>query len=135
MPGDVVDGQDVDTVHAAAQEAVARARAGDGPTLLEMKTYRFRGHSRTDPAKLPAARASSTRWQERDPITILGARLAEQGTLSEADQDALREEIQQQVDETADARQAGPAPDARGGAQLCLRRLSACRRRSATRSR
>ncbi len=51
MPGIVVDGQDVDVVHAAVSEALERARGGGGPSLLEMKTYRYRGHSRTDPAK------------------------------------------------------------------------------------
>ena len=49
MVGLTVDGQDVEAVHEAAAAAIARARSGDGPTLLEMKTYRFRGHSRTDP--------------------------------------------------------------------------------------
>jgi pyruvate dehydrogenase E1 component alpha subunit len=109
MPGVIVDGQDVDTVHAAAQEAVARARAGEGPTLLEMKTYRFRGHSRTDPANY-RPEGELARWQKRDPITILGARLAENGGLSEDGQSALRQEIQQLVDDTADRAKQGPLP-------------------------
>ena len=54
IPAAIVDGQDVDAVHAAAAEAVSRARSGDGPTLLEMKTYRYSGHSRSDPAKYRA---------------------------------------------------------------------------------
>ena len=78
MPGVIVDGQDVDAVHAAVADAVARARAGDGPTLLEMKTYRYRGHSRTDPAKY-RAEGELERWKERDPITLLGAKLAAEG--------------------------------------------------------
>ncbi len=109
MPGVIVDGQDVDTVHAAAQEAVARARAGEGPTLLEMKTYRFRGHSRTDPANY-RPEGELARWQKRDPITILGGRLAENGGLSEDGQSALRQEIQQLVDDTADRAKQGPLP-------------------------
>ena len=124
MPGVIVDGQDVDTVHAAANEAVARARAGEGPTLLEMKTYRFRGHSRTDPAKY-RPEGELARWQKRDPITILGARLAESGDLSEEGQSALREEIQQLVDETADRAQAGAAPDVRGDSRAMSTQVEA----------
>ena len=101
IPGVIVDGQDVDAVYAAVGEAAARARAGDGPSLLEMKTYRFRGHSRTDPARY-RPEGELARWQERDPITLLGAKLAASGALSEDAQTSLREEIQQLVDDTAD---------------------------------
>jgi pyruvate dehydrogenase E1 component alpha subunit len=109
MPGVVVDGQDVDAVHAAVAEAVARGRAGEGPSLLEMKTYRYRGHSRTDPAKY-RPEGELARWQERDPITLLGAKLAAEGALSEDDQAAAREEIRQLVDETADKAKQAPFP-------------------------
>jgi pyruvate dehydrogenase E1 component alpha subunit len=105
MPGVVVDGQDVDAVHDAVGEAVARARAGDGPSLLEMKTYRYRGHSRTDPAKYRPD-GELARWQERDPIALLGDRLE----LSEDDQSSLRAEIQQLVDDTADRAKQAPFP-------------------------
>ena len=109
MPGVIVDGQDVDTVHAAVNDAVARARAGEGPSLLEMKTYRFRGHSRTDPANY-RPEGELARWQKRDPITILGARLADEGAMSEDAQKSLREQIQQLVDETADRAKQAPLP-------------------------
>lgn len=109
MPGVIVDGQDVDAVHAAVAEAVARGRAGEGPSLLEMKTYRYRGHSRTDPAKY-RPEGELARWQERDPITLLGAKLAAEGALSEDDQAAAREEIRQLVDETADKAKQAPFP-------------------------
>jgi pyruvate dehydrogenase E1 component alpha subunit len=109
MPGIVVDGQDVDAVHDAVAEAVARGRAGDGPTLLEMKTYRFRGHSRTDPAKYRPD-GELARWQERDPIVLLGAKLAADGTLSEDAQASLREEVQQSVDATAERAKLAPFP-------------------------
>ena len=100
MPGRVVDGQDVDSTYAAAQEAAARARGGDGPTLLEMKTYRYRGHSRTDPARYRAP-GELEAWKARDPIEILGARLAAAGALSQSAQGALRNEIQQAIDDAA----------------------------------
>jgi TPP-dependent pyruvate/acetoin dehydrogenase alpha subunit len=94
MPGVVVDGQDVERVYEAVGEAVARARAGDGPSLLEMKTYRYRGHSRTDPAKYrPAGELES--WKARDPIDILVGRLG----LAASEVDALRGEAQQHIDE------------------------------------
>jgi len=109
MPGVVVDGQDVDAVHAAVAAAVARGRAGEGPSLLEMKTYRYRGHSRTDPAKY-RPEGELARWQERDPILLLGGKLAAEGVLSEADQAAAREEIRQLVDETADTAKQAPFP-------------------------
>jgi TPP-dependent pyruvate/acetoin dehydrogenase alpha subunit len=86
-----------------------RARSGGGPTLLEMKTYRFRGHSRTDPAKYrPEGELEA--WKLRDPITLLGAKLAEGGVISEGDQAALRDEVQKQVDETADRAKSAPHP-------------------------
>jgi pyruvate dehydrogenase E1 component alpha subunit len=109
MPGIVVDGQDVDAVHDAVVEAVARGRAGDGPTLLEMKTYRFRGHSRTDPAKYRPD-GELARWQERDPIVLLGAKLAADGTLSTDAQASLREEVQQSVDANAERAKLAPFP-------------------------
>jgi TPP-dependent pyruvate/acetoin dehydrogenase alpha subunit len=109
IPGVIVDGQDVDSVHAAVAEAVARGRAGEGPSLLEMKTYRYRGHSRTDPAKY-RPEGELARWQERDPIALLGAKLAAEGALSEDDQAAAREEIRRLVDETADKAKQAPFP-------------------------
>ena len=67
IPGVIVDGQDVEAVNAATAEAVARARAGDGPSLLEMKTYRYRGHSRSDPANYRVD-GELERWKERRSV-------------------------------------------------------------------
>lgn len=100
MPGAIVDGQDVDAVYAAVGEAVARARAGDGPTLLEMKTYRYRGHSRTDPAKYRPD-GELDRWKQRDPLDILGHRLAEAGLITLEERGELRQRVQREVDEIA----------------------------------
>jgi len=109
MPGVVVDGQDVFAVNQAVSDAVARGRAGDGPTLLEMKTYRYRGHSRTDPARY-RPEGELERWQGRDPIVLLGASLAEDGALDEQSATALRAEIQEMVDETAERAKQAPFP-------------------------
>jgi TPP-dependent pyruvate/acetoin dehydrogenase alpha subunit len=109
MPGEVVDGQDVEAVHAAVAAAVARARAGEGPTLLEMKTYRFRGHSRTDPAKYRPD-GELERWKQRDPLTLLAERLVGEGLLTAEDVDLLRAEVQQEVDELAAKAAEAPHP-------------------------
>lgn len=99
-PGLIVDGQDVDAVHAAVSAAAARARAGAGPTLLEMRTYRYRGHSRSDPAKYrPAGELEA--WKARDPIDMLGARLADAGTLTSDDQARIRAQTQVEIDDAA----------------------------------
>ncbi len=109
IPGVIVDGQDIEAVHSATSEAIARARSGEGPSLLEMKTYRYRGHSRTDPARYrPDGELDA--WKDRDPLTILGDRLAGEGHLSEPDQAALRETTQQTIDETADRAKNAPFP-------------------------
>ena len=105
IPGVVVDGQDVAAVHAAVQEAVDRARGGDGPSLLEMKTYRYRGHSRTDPAKYRVP-GELERWKERDPITLLGAAL----DLPEDEQRAIRTELQARIDDAAARAAEAPYP-------------------------
>ena len=107
MPGVIVDGQDVDAVFAATSEAVARARAGDGPTLLEMKTYRYRGHSRSDPAKYRPDGELET-WQARDPITILGERLAAEGALDQAAQSAMADEAAATVEAAVETAVAAP---------------------------
>jgi TPP-dependent pyruvate/acetoin dehydrogenase alpha subunit len=107
MPGVVVDGQDVDAVRDVASTAIARARAGEGPTLIEAKTYRYRGHSRTDPAKY-RAEGELERWKERDPIDLLGAQLASDGSLGEDEQRALRDEVQAEVDAAAERAAAAP---------------------------
>lgn len=109
MPGLIVDGQDVEAVYAATVQAVARARSGEGPTLLEMKTYRYRGHSRSDPARYrPPGELEA--WKARDPIDILGRRLAETGELASEAQDRIRAEIQAEIDDAASRALAAPYP-------------------------
>jgi len=109
IPGVVVDGQDVDAVYAAVSEAISRGRAGEGPSLLEMKTYRYRGHSRTDPAKY-RPEGELARWQERDPIALFGEKLAAEGALSPDRQAAIRDEAQRLVDEKAEQAQQAAFP-------------------------
>jgi TPP-dependent pyruvate/acetoin dehydrogenase alpha subunit len=109
MPGLSVDGQDVDAMYEAVAAAVRRARAGEGPTLIEAKTYRFRGHSRTDPGKYRPA-GELEHWKQRDPIDLLGADLASAGVMGVQEQGALREQIQAEIDESADRAAQAAAP-------------------------
>lgn len=78
IPGHVVDGNDVEAVRAVASEAIARARTGGGPTLIEAKTYRHRGHSRNDPG-LYRPPEEVEEWLARDPLVLTRARLVELG--------------------------------------------------------
>jgi acetoin:2,6-dichlorophenolindophenol oxidoreductase subunit alpha len=105
IPGVIIDGQDVEAVHETVAEAVARARAGEGPTLVEAKTYRYRGHSRTDPAKY-RAEGELDRWKVRDPIVILGDRLG----LSEDERKTLQNDVQAAVDAAAIEAEQAPLP-------------------------
>lgn len=109
IPGVIVDGQDVDAVRDAVGAAVARARAGDGPSLLEMKTYRYRGHSRSDPAKYRPD-GELERWKERDPISLLGVKLTVAGLLTAETEKALADEVQTEIDAAADRALGAPYP-------------------------
>jgi len=110
MRAECIDGNDVEVVHASAARAVARARAGEGPTLLECKTYRQRGHSRTDPgAYRPAEEVAH--WLSRDPIVLLRQRLQEGGLLDEQAAARVEEGARAQIDAAvAAARAAAPLP-------------------------
>jgi pyruvate dehydrogenase E1 component alpha subunit len=101
IPGVIVDGQDVDAVYETVGLALARARAGDGPTLVEAKTYRYRGHASRDPGKYRPEQEIAA-WRARDPIEILGASLARDGILSSDEQTHIWVQAQADVDEAAD---------------------------------
>jgi TPP-dependent pyruvate/acetoin dehydrogenase alpha subunit len=107
MPGVIVDGQDIGAVHDVATTAVARARRGEGPTLIEAKTYRYRGHSRTDPASYrPSGELDA--WKKRDPIALLGAALAADQVLSAEDQKTLAKDAQKSVDAASERAATSP---------------------------
>lgn len=110
IPGLIVDGQDVDVVHQAVAEALAHARSGAGPILLEMKTYRFAGHSRADTGPYRPDGELDI-WLQRDPIEIYAARLIENNDLTEADVAALKEEAKARIEETVEQSLASPGPD------------------------
>ncbi|MGH1394315.1 MAG: pyruvate dehydrogenase (acetyl-transferring) E1 component subunit alpha [Trichormus sp.] len=110
MVGVEVDGMDVLAVHSVAQEAVARARAGEGPTLIEALTYRFRGHSLADPDEL-RSKAEKEFWFSRDPIKKLAAYLIEQNLADEAELKAIEKKIQAVIDDAVKFAESSPEPD------------------------
>ncbi|MEA5566270.1 pyruvate dehydrogenase (acetyl-transferring) E1 component subunit alpha [Anabaena sp. UHCC 0399] len=110
MVGVEVDGMDVLAVHTVAQEAVARARAGEGPTLIEALTYRFRGHSLADPDEL-RSKAEKEFWFSRDPIKKLAAYLIEQNLADEAELKAIENKIQAVIEEAVKFAESSPEPD------------------------
>ena len=110
MPGVIVDGQDVDAVAAAVGEALARARAGEGPTLIEAKTYRYSGHSRTDSgAYRPAGELEQ--WKQRDPIDLFKARLLETGAATDDEIASIEKAVAERVQRAVEAVLASPDPD------------------------
>ncbi|MCQ9155703.1 pyruvate dehydrogenase (acetyl-transferring) E1 component subunit alpha [Acidomonas methanolica] len=110
IPGLQVDGMDVNAVHAAATQAVAHCRAGKGPYLIEMLTYRYRGHSMSDPAKYRKREEVDEMRRKHDPIEHVRALLLEAG-LGEAELKALDDEAKAVVADAADFAQSSPEPD------------------------
>jgi pyruvate dehydrogenase E1 component alpha subunit len=110
IPGREVDGMDVVAVRAAATEALARARAGEGPTILEMMTYRYRGHSMSDPAKYRTRDEVSKVRETHDPIDMVRHRLEATGVDDEAFK-TIDREIRTVVNDAAEFAQQSPEPD------------------------
>jgi acetoin:2,6-dichlorophenolindophenol oxidoreductase subunit alpha len=109
IPGEVVDGNDVWAVREAAVEAVARARNGSGPTLLECQTYRHHGHSKADPARYRPPEEVE-HWLARDPLGIARARLVDLG-VAEPEIDEVEEATRARMDRAVEAALAAPYPD------------------------
>jgi pyruvate dehydrogenase E1 component alpha subunit len=111
MVGVEVDGMDVLAVRQVAQEAVARARAGEGPTLIEAMTYRFRGHSLADPDEL-RSKEEKEYWFSRDPIKKLATYLVEQNLATGEELKAIEKKTQEVIDEAVKFAESSPEPDA-----------------------
>jgi len=112
IPGEQVDGMDVRMVYDAAKRAIEHARSGKGPIILEMLTYRYRGHSMSDPAKYRTKEEVTQYRQERDPIEQVKARLLESGFQTEEDLKKIEGDIRAIVTEAADFATNDPEPDA-----------------------
>jgi acetoin:2,6-dichlorophenolindophenol oxidoreductase subunit alpha len=109
LDAEAVDGMRVWDVREAAVKAAARARAGEGPTLIEARTYRFVGHSRSDPAKYRPA-GELDEWRQRDPLVLCRARLVEEGT-DVADLEALEVGVETEIAAAEQAGLAAPWPE------------------------
>jgi pyruvate dehydrogenase E1 component alpha subunit len=111
IPGEAVDGMDVEAVRAAGKKALEYCRAGNGPIILEMKTYRYRGHSMSDPAKYRTREEVTAVREKRDPIEHLGLKLIAQKLASEDDLKAIDKEIRGIVNVAAEFATDSPEPD------------------------
>ena len=112
MPGVIVDGMDVVAVYEAARVAVERARNGEGPSMIECKTYRFYNHAGVDAFGTPYRSDEEVReWMEREPIKLFEAQLAKAKVLSEEQAKEIHAEIQAEVDEAIEFAEASPMPD------------------------
>ena len=107
MEADVVDGMDVLAVEAAAGKAADFVRRGDGPFLLELRTYRFRAHSMADP-ELYRAKDEVEQWKARDPIALFTGRLREWRLLADADLAAIEASVAAEVEDAVAVAEAGP---------------------------
>ncbi len=111
MPGVAVDGNDAIAVYQAAGEAIARARAGGGPTLIECRTYRTRAHSEGMRDAGYRTQEEIAAWKERDPLKLLRGRTLEEGCATEAELDAVEAEVKALAEEAARFAEASTMPD------------------------
>ncbi|BDC97937.1 pyruvate dehydrogenase (acetyl-transferring) E1 component subunit alpha [Persicobacter psychrovividus] len=110
MPSRPVDGMSVEEVHIAVEEAAEHIRAGKGPVLLEMRTYRYKGHSMSDPAKYRTKEEVES-YKQKDPVQQIKATLLEKGYATEEELKALDKEIKEEVKECVKFAEESPYPD------------------------
>ena len=110
LVGVEVDGMDVLAVRDAAQKAVARARAGEGPTIIEALTYRFRGHSLADPDEM-RAKEEKDFWFSRDPIRKLGDYMTEHSLATTEELGAIDHKIDELIMDAVEFAESSPEPD------------------------
>src|SRR5262245_31875523 len=110
IPGEPVDGMDVEAVYAAGVKAAAWARGGKGPIILEMKTYRYRGHSMSDPAKYRTREEVQQVREKHDPIDTFGSRLVQRGVLREDELKSADKEVRDIINRAAEFASESPEP-------------------------
>lgn len=111
IPGKQVDGMDVMAVHAAASEALEHARAGKGPMLLEMMTYRYRGHSMSDPAKYRSKEEVEEWKSQHDPIETIRSLMLKEKLATEESLKVIENDVKAIVNDAAEFAQTSPEPD------------------------
>lgn len=109
MPGYSIDGNDVELVYETTKAAVERARRGEGPTLIECKTWRHRGHYEGDPDDYRTAEEKAE-WMQKEPIERLAKRLIEEGICTQAELDAIASDADKLLAEAIDEAEAAPVP-------------------------
>ncbi len=110
MPGDAVDGMSPETVHDAVSRAVKRAREKGGPTLLEIKTYRYKGHSMSDPAKY-RTKEEMEEYKLKDPVETMLVKLKNEYSINDDEINAITERVKIEVDESVKFAEESPWPD------------------------
>jgi pyruvate dehydrogenase E1 component alpha subunit len=110
MPAEPVDAMDVEMVHEAVKRAADRARAGEGPTFLEFKTYRYRGHSMSDPQKY-RTKEEVEQWKMRDPLEMVRHRILTNGIATEADLDVIDSKVKEVVEASVKYAEESPYPE------------------------
>lgn len=111
MPSFVVDGMSPESVHEAIEEAAARARRGDGPTLLDIRTYRYKGHSMSDPQKY-RTKDEVSEWQSKDPIEHVLGVIKENNFLTEKEIKEIQDWVKNEVKESLEFADKSPLPEA-----------------------
>ena len=111
MPSESVDGMKVEDVHEAIERACERGRKGEGPTLLDIRTYRYKGHSMSDPQKY-RTKDEVKEWQERDPIILVKNTLLENDFVTEEELKAMDVEVKELVKESVEFAENSPYPEA-----------------------
>ncbi|MBF6632572.1 thiamine pyrophosphate-dependent dehydrogenase E1 component subunit alpha [Microbacterium sp. APC 3898] len=110
IPGKVVDGNDVFDVMNGVGEAVERARNGEGPSIIEAKTYRSKGHSKSD-AKKYRTREEEKEWLLRDPIKLMAEVLIEEGIFTQQEADGIKAEAKKEIEESVEFAKNSPEPE------------------------
>jgi pyruvate dehydrogenase E1 component alpha subunit len=111
MPSKIVDGMSPESVHEAIEEAADRARRGDGPTLLDIRTYRYKGHSMSDPQKY-RSKEEVAEWMEQDPIEHCLRVIQSNKWLSQAELDEIGSWVKKEVEESVEFAENSPYPEA-----------------------
>jgi pyruvate dehydrogenase E1 component alpha subunit len=110
MPSEAVDAMSVEAVHKAVANAAERARKGDGPTLLEFRTYRYKGHSMSDPAKY-RTKEEVAEYKSQDPVEQVKATILSKKLATDKQMEEIGEKVKKQVGEAVEFAEQSPFPD------------------------
>jgi TPP-dependent pyruvate/acetoin dehydrogenase alpha subunit len=121
IPGIIVDGNDIEAVYQVVKEAVERARQGDGPSLIEAKTYRWLGHSKSDP-RVYRTRQEEEEWKQKCPIKRYRQKLINEGTATEEELTKIQEAVEKAIQEALEYALNSPEPKIEEIMDECMRK-------------